>query len=198
MVWSHSIRSLPAIIMSRPPHSNLPWCSCRFKSILLLSHSGTFTFFLVSNSSVDLVLCFRLLSCWKVNLSPSVCWKADWTKFPSRILPVLSSIPFHFILKNVLVLADDRHTNTWCSQHYAWKYEVLFSDVLCWICHKHNALYSGPKVYFLAILFGSITFLNIFILYRLPSFYSFIWILWSNYNVVDAFLVLSSNSLSFL
>ena len=32
---------------------------------------------LISNFSVDLALCFRLLSCWKVNLSHSVWWKSD-------------------------------------------------------------------------------------------------------------------------
>jgi hypothetical protein len=100
---------------------------------------ATFTVFLVSNSSVDLS-CFRLLSCWKVNLSPSVWCKADWTRFSSRILPVLISILFLF-------LADYKHTHN-MMQPPPWLkiLSVVLSDVLCWICSKLNALYSGQKV----------------------------------------------------
>jgi hypothetical protein len=95
-----------------------------------------------------LALCFRSLSCWKVNLSPTVCWKADWTMFSTRILPVLSSIPF-FILKNSLVLANDKYTHNMMQPPPCLKiWRVILSDVLCWICLKHNTLYSEHKVHF--------------------------------------------------
>ena len=80
------------LIIARQPFSGL---AIDFKIDLSQNcHSGKFTVFLVSNSSEHLALCFRLLSHWKVNSSPSVWWKADWTRFSYRTLPVLSSILF--------------------------------------------------------------------------------------------------------
>ena len=97
------------LIIAKQPFSGL---TIEFQADLsqnYLGHSETFTVFMLNNSSVDLALCFRLLSC--------VWWKADWTRFSSRILPVLSPIPFIFILKNSPVLNDYKHT--WLSRQYA-------------------------------------------------------------------------------
>ena len=97
-----------------------------------LAHSGTFTVFLVSNSSVDVALCFRLLSCWKVNSSPSV-W--DF---------VLSSIPIIFYPENSRVLNDYKHTHNMMQPPLCLKIcRVVLCNVLYWICPKHKTLYSG-------------------------------------------------------
>ena len=70
--------------------------------------------------------------------------------FPLGFLPVLSSIPFLFILKNSLVLVDDNHTHNMMQSPPCSKIGVVLSDVLCWIFPKHNTLYSRHKVHLFA------------------------------------------------
>jgi hypothetical protein len=76
-----------------------------------LGHSWTFTVFLLSNSSVDLALYFRLLNCWKVYSFPSVWWKSNWTRFFSRFYLCLAPFRFFVILKNSPVFNDYNHTH---------------------------------------------------------------------------------------
>ena len=109
-----------------------------------------------------------------------------------RILPVLSAIPFICILKkNSLGPGDDKHTHNMMQPPPCltiWK--VVLSDLLCWICPKHNSLYSGHKAFCSFTLvpyckqdacFGIFVFCTGFLLFTLP----FRLVLWSNYNVVD-------------
>ncbi len=51
---------------------SLQSCSVAFKSGLWLGHSRTFTELSRSHSFVVLAVCLGLLSCWKVNLLPSL------------------------------------------------------------------------------------------------------------------------------
>ena len=89
------------------------WCTAIFKSYhrfsiglrsgLWLGHSKTFKCFPLNHSSVALAVCLRSLSCWKLNLCPSLKSLEDWNRFPSRISPYLApstSFP---------VPADEKH-----------------------------------------------------------------------------------------
>jgi hypothetical protein len=51
---------------------SLQRCSIRFKSGIWLGHSRTFRDLSRSHSYVVLAVCLGLLSCWKVNLRPSL------------------------------------------------------------------------------------------------------------------------------
>ena len=71
------------------------WCTAIFKlyhrfsiglrSGLWLGHSKTFKCFPLNQLSVALAVCLGSLSCWKVNLRPSLKSLEDWNRFPSRI-----------------------------------------------------------------------------------------------------------------
>ncbi len=64
---------------------SLQRCSIGFKSGLWLGHSRTVTELLWSHSFVILAVCLGSLSCWKVNLRPSLRSWALWRRFSSRI-----------------------------------------------------------------------------------------------------------------
>ena len=119
-----------------------------------------------------------------------------WLGFSFRLFPVFSSILFLFILKNSLVLANDKHTHNMMLPSPCLKiWRVVLSDVLCWTCTKHNALYSRHKVNYFPhcsitlvpyckqdSCFRIFVFCTDFLLFIL----SFGLVLWSNYNVVDS------------
>ncbi|XP_061674905.1 transmembrane protein 268 isoform X2 [Syngnathoides biaculeatus] len=63
---------------------------------LTLPFSNTWIRLFVNHSIVDLVLCFGSLSCWKINLHPSLSCFADSNKFSSRM--VLYLAPFIFTI----------------------------------------------------------------------------------------------------
>ncbi len=71
---------------------SLQRCSIGFKSGLWLGHSRTVTELLWSHSFVILAVCLGSLSCWKVNLRPSLRSWALWRRFSSRISLYLPSI----------------------------------------------------------------------------------------------------------
>ena len=109
-------------------------------------------------------------------------------RFSSRILPVLSSIPF-LTWQTPKSLTITSIPITWCSHHFA-KYGKWYSK----ICPKHNTSYSGQKVNCLATFFCSITFVpccendacfGIFVFYTgfLLFTPSIRLVLWSNYVV---------------
>ena len=104
-------------------------------------------------------------------------WKADWTMFSSRILPVLSSIPFIFIpKKNCLVLVHDKHIHNMlypppCLEILSTQCCVGFALNIT-LCIQDITLISLPQFYFSSLLQTGCMFWNICIMYRLPSFYS--------------------------
>jgi hypothetical protein len=69
---------------------SLQRCSIRFKSGLWLGHSMTFRDLSWSHSCVFLAVCLGSLSCWKVNLHPSLRSWDLWSRFSSRISVLFS------------------------------------------------------------------------------------------------------------
>jgi hypothetical protein len=114
-----------------------------------------------------------------VNSSPSVWWKAIWTRFPPRILHVLSSITVFFYPEKLQSLMSTSIPITWCSHHYAWYGEWYL--VMCFIGFVPNITFC-PKHNMVIVLFHilcSITLgtcckqdacFGIFVFSRLPSF----------------------------
>ena len=135
-----------------------------------------------------------------MNSSPSVWWKANWTRFSFRILPVLISIPFIFILKNSTVLKVYKHTHNMMQPSLCFKiWRVVLRNVLYWICPKRNTLYSGQNVFKKKLCskwFDANRCMQYFwvcsgfLLFNL----SIRLVLQSNYNVVDPSSVFSNHS----
>jgi hypothetical protein len=99
-------------------------------------------------------LAFQVLPCWKVDLSPSVCWKAEWTRFSTKTLPVLRSNRFICILKkNSLVLADYKNTDNMIQPPSCLK---ICGSQWCFVLDSLRTYCFGCM------------FWNICILYRLP------------------------------
>ena len=144
------------------------------------------TVILVRKSSVYLVLCFRLLSSWKVNSSPSVWWKVDW------FCLCLAPFCFFFILKNSPVLNDDKHTHNMMQPYLCLKiWRVVLCYVLYWIFPKPNTLYSGQKGNFFATFFCNISLVPCCKQDACTGFLLFTPLLWSNYRDVDPSSVFS-------
>ena len=95
------------------------WCTAIFKSYhrfsiglrsgIWLGHSKTFRCFPINHSSVALTVCLGSLSCWKVNLHPSLKSLEDWSSHPSflQFWLVSQSLP----MKNI--------PTAWCCHHHA-------------------------------------------------------------------------------
>ena len=78
------------------------------------------------------------------------------------------ALSIFFILKNSLILVDDKHTHNTMQPPLSLKiWRVVLSDVLRWICPKRIALYSWYIVNFFARFFCSFIlvpyFLGIFL-----------------------------------
>ncbi len=82
---------------------SLQRCSIGFKSGLWLGHSRTVTELLWSHSFVILAVCLGSLSCWKVNLRPSLRSWALWRRFSSRISLYLAAFIFPSIATSLPV-----------------------------------------------------------------------------------------------
>ena len=95
------------------------WCPAIFKSYhrfsiglrwgLWLGHSKKCKCFPLNHSTVTLAVCLGSLSCWKVNLRPSLKSLEDWNRFPSRISLYLAPSIIHSIVISFPVPADDKH-----------------------------------------------------------------------------------------
>ncbi len=105
---------------------SLQRCSIGFKSGLWLGHSRTVTELLWSHSFVILaVLCLGSLSCWKVNLRPSLRSWALWRRFSSRISLYLAAFIFPLDCNQSSCPCSWKNTPTaWCCHHH----------VHCWDC----------------------------------------------------------------
>ncbi len=73
---------------------SLQRCSIEFKSGLWLGHSRTFTELSRSHSCVILAVCLGSLSCWKVNLLPSLRFWMLWTRFSLRLSQYFGALSF--------------------------------------------------------------------------------------------------------
>ncbi len=98
---------------------SLQRCSIGFKSGLWLGHSRTVTELLWSHSFVILAVCLGSLSCWKVNLRPSLRSWALWRRFSSRISLYLAAFIFPSIATSRPVPAAEKHPTAWCCHHHA-------------------------------------------------------------------------------
>ncbi len=91
---------------------SLQRCSIGFKSGLWLGHSRTVTELLWSHSFVILAVCLGSLSCWKVNLRPSLRSWALWRRFSSRISLYLAAFIFPSIATSRPVPAAEKHLHS--------------------------------------------------------------------------------------
>jgi hypothetical protein len=89
-------------------------CSIRFKSWYWLGHSRTFRDLSRSHSCVVLVVCLGSLSCWKVNLNPSLRSWGLWSRFSSRISLYFSPFIFTSNLTSLSVPAAEKRCYRWC------------------------------------------------------------------------------------
>jgi len=104
---------------------SLQRCSIGFKSGLWLGHSRTATEFMWSHSFVVLAVCLGSLSCWKVNLWPSLRSRALCKRFLSRISLYRISLYYPYTsffpqLQQVVLSLQLKNTRTaWCCHHHA-------------------------------------------------------------------------------
>ncbi len=104
---------------------SLQRCSIGFKSGLWLGHSRTVTELLWSHSFVILAVCLGSLSCWKVNLRPSLRSWALWRRFSSRISLYLAAFIFPSIATSRPVPAAEKTP----PQH-----DAATTMLHCWDC----------------------------------------------------------------
>ena len=83
-------------------------CSTGFKSGLWLGHARTFWDLSWSQSCVVLAVWLGSLSCWKVNLHPSLRSWALWSRFPSRNSLYFAPFIFPSILTSLPVPAPEK------------------------------------------------------------------------------------------
>ncbi len=120
---------------------SLQRCSIGFKSGLLLGHSRTVTELLWSHSFVILAVCLGSLSCWKVNLRPSLRSWALWRRFSSRISLYLACIQSFPRLQPVVLSLQLKYTPTaWCCHHHASLLGLYWTgDEQCLVFSTHTA-----------------------------------------------------------
>ncbi len=128
-IWGSSAippcRSSPVLsgwmvnVGGQPFFRSLQRCSIGFKSRLWLGHSRTVTELLWSHSFVILAVCLGSLSCWKVNLWPSLRSWALWRRFSSRISLYLAAFIFPSIATSRPVPAAENTPTAWCCHHHA-------------------------------------------------------------------------------
>ncbi len=108
---------------------SLQRCSIGFKSGLWLGHSRTVTELLGSHSFVFLAVCLGSLSCWKVNLRPSLRSWALWRRFSSRISLYLAAFIFPSIATSRPVLSSCP-----CSWKTPPQHDAATTMLHCWDC----------------------------------------------------------------
>ncbi len=119
---------------------SLQRCSIGFKSGLWLGHSRTVTELLWSHSFVILAVCLGSLSCWKVNLWPSLRSWALWRRFSSRISLYLAAFIFPSIATSRPVPAAEKHPTAWCCHHHASLLGLYWTgDEQCLVFSTHTA-----------------------------------------------------------
>ncbi len=84
----------------------------QFCQVGWLGHSRTVTELLWSHSFVILAVCLGSLSCWKVNLRPSLRSWALWRRFSSRISLYLAAFIFPSIATSRPVPAAEKHPHS--------------------------------------------------------------------------------------
>jgi len=92
-------------------------CSIGFRSGLWLGQSRMVTE-LFRSHSVILAVCLGSLSCWKVNLWPSLRSRLLWKRFSSRISLYLAAFIFPSIATSRPVPAAEKHLIAWCCHHH--------------------------------------------------------------------------------
>ena len=87
-------------------------CSMGFRSGLWLGHSYTWIFFDLNHSIVALAVCLGSLSCWKVNLFPSLKSFAASHRFSCRIALYLAPSILPSTLTSFPVPAEEKHPHS--------------------------------------------------------------------------------------
>ena len=90
-------------------HFQISTCSISFKSGLWLGNSRSFAELSCSHSFVFLALCLESLSCWAMNLYPSLRSRALWSRFSSRMSLYIAAFIFPSILTSLQVPATEKH-----------------------------------------------------------------------------------------
>ncbi|XP_051951468.1 dihydroxyacetone phosphate acyltransferase isoform X2 [Xyrauchen texanus] len=93
-------------------HSHFQISPEMFKSGLWLGHSRTFTELSCSHSFVILTVCLGSLSCWKMNLCPSLRSRALWSRFSSKMSLYIAAFIFPSILTSLPVPAAEKHPHS--------------------------------------------------------------------------------------
>ena len=91
---------------------SLQRCSIGFRSGLWLGQSRMVTELFRSHSFVILAVCLGSLSCWKVNLQPSLRSRALWKRFSSRISLYLAAFIVPSIATSGPVPAAEKHPHS--------------------------------------------------------------------------------------
>ena len=91
---------------------SLQRCSIGFKSGFWLGHSRTFRDLSQSHSCIILAVCLGSLSCWKVNLHPSLRSWELWSRLSSRISLYFAPFIFPLILTILSVPASEKHPHS--------------------------------------------------------------------------------------
>ncbi len=91
---------------------SLQRCSIGFKSGLWLGPSRTFKVLPLSHHCVALAVCLGSLSCWKVNLQPSLRSWALWNWFSLRISLYFDPFSFPSTLTNLPVPATEKQPHS--------------------------------------------------------------------------------------
>ncbi len=93
-----------------------------------------------SHSFVILAVCLGSLSCWKVNLRPSLRSWALWRRFSSRISLYLAAFIFPSIATSRLSLQLKNTPTAWCCHHHASLLGLYWTgDEQCLVFSTHTA-----------------------------------------------------------
>ena len=87
---------------------SLQRCSIGFKSGIWLDHSRTFRDLSRSQSCIILAVCLGWLTCWKVNLRPSLRSWVFWSWFSSRISLYFAPLIYPSILTSLPIPAAEK------------------------------------------------------------------------------------------
>ena len=91
---------------------SLQRCLIGLKTGLWLGHSRTFRELSRSHSYVILAVCLGSLSCWKMNLSPSLTSWALWSRFSARIFLYFALFIFPSTQTSLPIPATEKHPHS--------------------------------------------------------------------------------------
>ena len=113
--WKTCICGVYPFLLCRSPQYLLGWMGSVAAQLFLglsRDHSRTFRDLAGSYSYVVLAVCLGLLSCWRVNLHPSLRSGALWSRFYSRISLYFAPFIFPSVLTSLPVPTAEKHPHS--------------------------------------------------------------------------------------